>query len=267
MRYQWCTFLTDYGTGDAFVASCHGVIAAIAPATKIIDVTHAVPPQDVRRGAAVLAQTVPYCPPAVHLGVVDPGVGTTRRGIVVATPGGLLVGPDNGLLIPAADALGGMSRVFELAAPAYRLSTVSSTFHGRDIFAPAAAHLSLGVPPEQFGPPVADPVRLPPPLADVADGAVRTEILAVDRFGNLQLAARPELLAGLGVSPQTGVTVRHGGADTAVRVGNTFADAPEGETVLIADSAGYLALAVNGGSARELFDATPGQQVSLRPGA
>lgn len=265
MRYQWSTFLTDYGTDDGFVAACHGVIARIAPATKVLDVTHAVPPQDVRRGATVLAQTVTYCPPAVHLAVVDPGVGTSRRGIVIVAAGGVLVGPDNGLLLPAAEALGGVSRVFELTAPAYRLPTVSATFHGRDVFAPAAAHLSLGVPPEQFGPRISDPVRLPPPLAELTNRGVRTEILTVDHFGNLQLAARPEQLATLGVSPARPVGWRHNGQDRTVVVGRTFADAPAGEPVLIADSAGQLAIAVNGGSAGERFAAVAGQEVVLFP--
>lgn len=265
MRYQWSTFLTDYGTEDGFVAACHGVVARIAPATKILDITHAVPPQDVRRGATLLAQTVPYCPPAVHLGVVDPGVGTTRRGIVIVTAGGLLVGPDNGLLLPAADALGGVGRAFELAAPAYRLPSVSATFHGRDVFAPAAAHLSLGVPPEQFGPPATDLVRLPAPLAERAEGSVHTEVLGVDHFGNLQLAARPELLATLGVSPKRPVRLDSDGTGHTLAVGATFADVPVGGAVLIADSAGLLAVAVNGGSARERFGLGVGSEVTLTP--
>ncbi|HST63726.1 MAG TPA: SAM-dependent chlorinase/fluorinase [Mycobacteriales bacterium] len=167
MRYDWVSFTTDYGTVDGFVAACKGVLAARAPAVRVIDVTHQVPAQDVRRGAAVLAQTVPWLPPAVHLGVVDPGVGTDRRGIAVVTARGILVGPDNGLLPPAADALGGITATYELADPAYHLPRVSTTFHGRDVFAPVTARLCLGLDPAALGPPVPDPVRLPEPVYTV----------------------------------------------------------------------------------------------------
>src|SRR4051812_37274190 len=152
MAYDWITLTTDYGLADGFVAACHGVIARTAPKAQVIDVSHAVPPQDVRRGAAVLAQVVPYMPPGVHMAVVDPGVGTGRRGVVVVAGESVLVGPDNGLLLPAAAALGGAKGAYELTAEEYRLPTVSHTFHGRDVFAPAAGHLTLGVPPAGFGP-------------------------------------------------------------------------------------------------------------------
>ena len=180
MTYRWVSFTTDYGTLDGFVAAVKGVIAGIAPDVTVIDVTHQVPAQDVRRGAAVLAQTAPWLPPAVHLAVVDPGVGTQRRGIAVVAARGVLVGPDNGLLLPAADALGGMTAAYELVDPAYRLAEVSATFHGRDVFAPAAAHLCLGLDPARLGPPVADPVRLPEPTVHIGPGEVRAEVLSVD---------------------------------------------------------------------------------------
>ncbi|MEV4390309.1 SAM-dependent chlorinase/fluorinase, partial [Micromonospora sp. NPDC049580] len=160
----WVSLTTDYGLTDGFVAACHGVIARIAPAARVIDVTHLVPPADVRRGAAVLAQTVPYLPVGVHVAVVDPGVGTARRGVALATPGGLLVGPDNGLLPDAAAALGGVTAAVELTEPRWLAARVSGTFHGRDVFAPVAARLALGAPLAEAGPAV-DPdglVRLPP---------------------------------------------------------------------------------------------------------
>ncbi len=165
MAFDWVSLTTDYGLADGFVAACRGVIAQKAPKAQVIDVSHAVPPQDVRRGATILAQVVPYLPPAVHIAVVDPGVGTARLGILVVTEEGVLVGPDNGLLVPAAGALGGIQGVYELASEEYRLPTVSHTFHGRDIFAPAAAYLTLGVEPADFGPEI-DPatlVQLPEP--------------------------------------------------------------------------------------------------------
>lgn len=255
MRYDWVSFSTDYGTSDGFVAACHGVIARIAPSVRLIDVTHDVPPQDVRRGAELLAQTVEYLPDSVHLAVVDPGVGTTRRGVAIESAGGLLVGPDNGLLLPAADALGGVRAAVELTAQRYRLPATSATFHGRDIFAPAAAHLAAGVDPDQLGPAVdpAELVRLPEPLAELAGGELRTELLGADHFGNLQLAATGEQLAEL-AGPGEQVRVRIGERSLAARAGRTFADVRPGEILVLRDSAGYAAIAVNGGSALTLLD-------------
>ena len=255
MTYRWVSFTTDYGTLDGFVAVVKGVIAGIAPDVTVIDVTHQVPAQDVRRGAAVLAQTAPWLPPAVHLAVVDPGVGTRRRGIVVVAARGLLVGPDNGLLLPAADALGGMTAAYELVDPAYRLAEVSTTFHGRDVFAPAAAHLCLGLDPARLGPAVADPARLPAPTVHIGPDGVRAEVLSVDGFGNVQLAATD--LGGL-----TG-TVRV--QDGPATVGRTFADVPDGELVVLADSAGYVAIAVNRGNAAARLGVEPGDVVEIRP--
>jgi S-adenosyl-L-methionine hydrolase (adenosine-forming) len=253
----WVSFTTDYGTVDGFVAAVKGVLAGIAPEVRVIDVTHQVPPQDVRRGAAVLAQTVPWLPPAVHLAVVDPGVGTDRRGVVVVTERVLLVGPDNGLLLPAADALGGMTAAYELTEPAYRLPRVSATFHGRDVFAPAAAHLALGLDPARLGPPARELVRLPAPTVHIGPGVLRAEVLAVDGFGNVQLAASAADLAAAGVEGP--VTV--GG--TEARVGRTFGDVPAGAVVVLADSAGYVAVAVNGGNAAARLGIGPGDELTV----
>ena len=125
MTYDWISVTTDYGLRDGFAAACHGVIARLAPAVRVIDVTHEVPPQQIRHGAMALAQTVPFLPESVHLAVVDPGVGTTRRGVVVVAERGLLVGPDNGLLLPAADVLGGVQVAYELTEPAFRLPVMA----------------------------------------------------------------------------------------------------------------------------------------------
>ncbi|PWU48563.1 hypothetical protein DLJ47_28100 [Micromonospora sp. S4605] len=248
----WISLTTDYGLADGFVAACHGVIARLAPAARVIDVTHLVPPGDVRRGAAVLAQTVPHLPVGVHVAVVDPGVGTARRGVGLATPGGLLVGPDNGLLLDAAAALGGITSAVELTSAGWLAPRVSDTFHGRDVFAPVAARLALGAPLADAGPAV-DPdtlVRLPAPVLDREAGGFTAEVLTVDHFGNVQLAAPAELLAGL---PGR---VRVAGRD-AVR-GRTFGDAPAGGLVVHGDSAGLVAVAVNGGRAAELLGVAPG---------
>jgi S-adenosylmethionine hydrolase len=247
MAFDWISLTTDYGLEDGFVAACRGVIARIAPAVRVIDVTHAVPPQRVRQGATVLAQTAPYLPESVHVAVVDPAVGTARRALVVVAERGLLVGPDNGLLLPAAEVLGGVQAAYELVKSGYRPPEVSATFHGRDVFCPAAAHLALGVAPAAFGPPVTDLVRLPDPMVAILPGKLVSEVLAVDHFGNIQFAAQ---FADLAPSSITGHATVHCGSRTLEAVlGRTFADVPVGAAVLYRDSAGRLALAINSGSA------------------
>ena len=192
---MFITFLTDFGLADDFVGTCHGVIKTIAPEAQIIDITHGISPRQVLQGSLVLANTISYMPRGVHLAVVDPGVGTPRRPLALRdAEGRLYVGPDNGLLVPAAERCGGIVEAHELASPAYALASVSRTFHGRDLFAPAAAHLALGVPIEQLGPPV-DPeslIRLDVPEPEVAGDRIEATVLDVDRFGNvgLNLTAR-----------------------------------------------------------------------------
>ncbi|MFY1619942.1 SAM hydrolase/SAM-dependent halogenase family protein [Micromonospora sp. WMMD736] len=254
----WISLTTDYGLDDGFVAACHGVIARIAPAARVIDVTHLVPPADVRRGAAVLAQTVAYLPVGVHVAVVDPGVGTTRRGIGLATPGGLLVGPDNGLLLDAATALGGVGAAVELTDPRWLAARVSGTFHGRDVFAPVAARLALGAPLAEAGPAV-DPddlVRLPTPVVTRDADGFTAEVLTVDHFGNVQLAAPGEVLAALAATVRVGPSGQPP-SHPAVH-GRTFGDAPPEALVVYVDSADLVAVAVNGGRAVDLLDVRPG---------
>jgi S-adenosyl-L-methionine hydrolase (adenosine-forming) len=255
--YDWISLTTDYGLADGFVAACHGVIAVRAPGVRVIDVTHDIPPGEVSRAAAVLAQVAPYLPAAVHVAVVDPGVGTARRALAVQAGTGLLVGPDNGLLPPAAEALGGIRRAVALTNPDWFAATVSATFHGRDVFAPVAARLATGADLDQAGHPV-DPatvVRLPDPVALVGDGQVDAEICLVDRYGNLQLAAPGSALSRLGHSLLVG--------GTRAVAGVTFADAPAGELVVYADSAGRLAVAVNGGRAAAVLSAGPGDVLRI----
>lgn len=255
MGYRWISFTTDYGTVDGFVAACHGVIAGIAESARVLDVSHAVPGQHVRHGAEVLAQTVPYLPGAVHLAVVDPGVGTGRRAIAVVAEHGTLVGPDNGLLLPAARALGGVCAAHELTEPAYRLPEVSATFHGRDVFAPAAAHLALGVAAHQFGPAVEDLVELPTPQHVLERGRLGAEVVTVDHFGNVALAALPEDLRAAGLGPSA--VIRCGEATLPATMGRTFADVGKGAGVLLRDSGGYLAVAINHGSAARALGIDP----------
>ena len=259
MHYDWVSFTTDYGTSDGFVAACKGVIAGIAPAVRVLDITHEVEPHDVRRGGAVMAHTVGYLPTAIHLAVVDPGVGGSRRAVVLVTGNGLLVGPDNGLLLPAADVLGGVVAAYELVEPRYQLPEVSMTFHGRDIFAPAAAHLANGVSPAEFGPAATDLVRLPSPRSSVVDGRLSSEIVGVDRFGNMQLAAGPDDLAALGARAGDTVRVQLRRSVVDGHLGATFSDVPAGSLLVHVDSSGQVAVAVNGGSAAEALGGQVGE--------
>ncbi len=186
------TFLTDYGLSDPFVGVCHGVIAARCPQARVIDLSHGIPPQDVRAGATALARALPFMPVGVMLAVVDPGVGGARRGVAIrAAAGHLLVGPDNGLLWPAAVAAGGAEAAVDLAGSRFALEPVSATFHGRDVFAPVAAALAGGVALFDAGRPI-DPaslVALAPLAPQIEEGALRAPVVAIDRFGNLELAA------------------------------------------------------------------------------
>ncbi|MGH3050181.1 MAG: SAM hydrolase/SAM-dependent halogenase family protein, partial [Gaiellaceae bacterium] len=233
------TFLTDFGLQDDFVGTCHGVMKRIAPDAEIIDITHGVRPGRVLQGAVVLANTLPYMPAGVHLGVVDPGVGGSRRALALRdAEGRLYVGPDNGLLLPAADALGGVVAAHELASPAYSLQPVSRTFHGRDLFSPAAAHLAAGVDLGELGPPIAldELVRLDLPEPEVGHSRIRATVLAADRFGNLALNLTRDHLERAAMAPGTRVEIDSRGDRYYAVAARTFGDAPPGELILYEDS-------------------------------
>jgi S-adenosylmethionine hydrolase len=263
--YDWITFTSDYGLEDHFVGVCHGVMARIAPRVGVIDLCHAVRPQDVRHGAVLLAQAMPFLPRAVHLAVVDPAVGTDRGMVAVEAGGHVLVGPDNGLLVWAAEALGGPGRVHALDNPAHRLDPVSRTFHGRDVFAPAAAHVAAGVDPAELGPEV-DParlVRLEPPASRVDHDRVHGSVLLVDHFGNLALGLRRDQLELAGMAVGDPVDVGIGGRSYRLPFAETFGSVPPGHLVLHEDSFGSLAVAVNQGRAAERLEATAGDPVVI----
>jgi S-adenosylmethionine hydrolase len=254
-------FLTDYGTADEFVGVCHGVITRIAPDARVVDLTHAVPRQDVMRGALTLGRATGYMPEdAVYIAVVDPGVGSRRRSIaVLAGSGALLVGPDNGLLSLAWESLGGAVTAVEITSGAVVLQPMSRTFHGRDVFAPAAAHLAIGVPLRDVGPALQvddlHVLELPRPM--VAAGAIGARVTGIDGFGNVQLNVGPPDMeaADLGVI----LTIR---GRQAPRVG-IFADVPPGSLAAIIDSQGQLALVVNRGSAAEMLGLAVGKTIVL----
>jgi S-adenosyl-L-methionine hydrolase (adenosine-forming) len=260
------TFLSDFGVVDDFAGTCRGVIKRIAPDADVIDITHGIEPQSILQGALVLANTLPYMPEGIHLAVVDPGVGTQRRALVVRTGDGrLLVGPDNGLLVPAAERLGGVAAANEITNRSYALEPVSATFHGRDIFAPAAAHLSTGLDPGRLGAAVdADTlVRLEIPQPDIGERRIRATCLYVDRFGNIQLNLTREDLESVGIAPGTRFELEANGERYYATAARTFADARPGEIVLYEDSYRNIAIAINRGSAAEMFSSDAGQLLTL----
>jgi S-adenosylmethionine hydrolase len=263
------TFLTDFGLADDFVGVCHGVMKRIAPQAEIIDITHGISAQGVLQGALVLANTLPYMPAGVHLAVVDPGVGTGRRALALrGGDGRFFVGPDNGLLLPAAERLGGIDAVHELTNPAYMLEPVSRTFHGRDVFSPAAAHLACGLDPGELGPPVDAEtlVRLDLPTPDVSRTRIRATVLDVDRFGNIQLNLRREHLEQAGIEPGRQVELELALDRYYAVAARTFADARKGDIVLYEDSYRNVAIAINGGNASDMFSAKPGREIRIRVG-
>jgi S-adenosylmethionine hydrolase len=262
---MFVTFLSDFGLQDDFVGTCHGVIKRIAPEVHVIDVTHGIPPRAVVQGALVLANTLPYMPHGVHLAVIDPGVGGSRRALALRdTEGRLYVGPDNGLLLPAA-ARSGIAAAHEILNPAYALEPVSRTFHGRVIFAPAAAHLARGLELGELGPPI-DPdalVQLELPTPNFGRNRIEATVLYVDAFGNIQLNLTREHLERANVEPGARVELELAGRRYYAVAARTFSDARAGDLILYEDSYQNIAVAMNRGDAGEMLSARPEQQLRI----
>jgi S-adenosylmethionine hydrolase len=262
---MFVTFLSDFGLRDDFVGTCHGVIKRIAPDAEIIDITHGISPRAIVQGALVLANTVAYMPVGVHLAVIDPGVGGPRRALALRDDEGrLYVGPDNGLLLPAAERAG-LAEAHEIVNPEYALAPVSRTFHGRDIFAPAAAHLASGVAPAELGPPIdaGALVRLELPSPEVRPNRIGSTILYVDAFGNIQLNLTREHLDEAGLEPGARVELELDGQRYFAVAARTFSDARTGDLILYEDSYRNVAVAMNRGSAAELLAAFAGQELRI----
>ena len=249
------TLLTDYGSDDDFVGVCHAVIAGIAPEARVVDLSHGIPRHDVRTGAIVLRRSLPYAPAGVHLAVVDPEVGGRRRAVALRTAeeDRLLVGPDNGLLSPAADRFGGVVQAVEISTSPCRLTPVSATFHGRDLFSPVAAHLAAGTDLAEVGEPLepAELVRLDLPTGRLEGAEVVAHVLAIDRYGNVTLDAEHAMLARSGLRLGQQVIVEAAGAEHTAVYAHAFTDVAAGELLLYEDAYRTLALAVNRGSAAE----------------
>ena len=245
---------------------CRGVIKRIAPDAEVIDITHGIAPHSVVQGAFVLASTVPFMPEGIHLAVVDPGVGSDRRAIALrGTDGRLYVGPDNGLLVLAADRLGGVEEAVELANPAYRLEPVARTFHGRDVFAPAAAHLAAGVELAELGPGIAatELVRIDLPAPSIGTRRIRATVVYVDRFGNVQLNLTRNDLAQVGIESGSKLEIGVGFERYYAVAARTFAEVRGGDIVLYEDAYWNISLAINRGNAAEMFGVSPGDDLKI----
>jgi S-adenosylmethionine hydrolase len=264
------TFLSDYGLDDEFVGVVHGVIAGICPQARVIDLSHRIPRQDVAAGAAMLARALPYVPAGVHLAVVDPEVGARRRALALRTAEDdrLLVGPDNGLLLPAADRFGGVAEAVEISASAWRLEPVSATFHGRDLFAPVAARLACGAPLATAGTPLepAELVTAEQTQPRHEAGALVVHVVSTDTYGNAVLDAAHADLVESGLRLGEPVAARTGSRRVRGVVARTFSDVGPGSLLLYEDASGSLALAVNGGDAAALLGVRAGDEVRLEPG-
>lgn len=263
------TFLSDYGYEDEFAGVCRGVIARIAPEVAVIDLSHGIERQNVRAGAIALVRALPFCPPGVHLAVVDPGVGGERRPVAVRTgrENRILVGPDNGLLALAVEAFEGAVEAVDISLSPARLEPISATFHGRDLFAPVAARLALGDPLAALGETVATEslTALELPRARIEPDHVVAHALGSDRFGNVSLNVSHEQVAASPLRLGRPLRIELASGPVEALFARTFQEVDEGKVLLYEDSARILALAVNRGSAERVLDLKPDDEVVLRP--
>ena len=260
------SFLSDFGSRDEFVGVVHGVLAKLAPDSRVIDVGHGFPRGNVKTAALALTRAIQYLPEGVCLAVVDPGVGTTRLALAVETPWGVFVGPDNGLLSPAVAMVGGASRIVSIENPEAMIPSPGETFHGRDVFAPAAALIAAGdATLEDLGPLVdgdsVQPMLLP--LAEIDGGMVSGEAWWVDRFGNVQTNIGPDDLAAVGISPGSVLTMKVGATLQTIPWAVTYSDVEPGEALVHVDSAGLIAIAIREGAADEELNLAAGVAVTL----
>ncbi|MDP9353185.1 MAG: SAM-dependent chlorinase/fluorinase [Chloroflexota bacterium] len=268
MRHQdsrpLVTFLTDFGLAWGPVGVCHAVMRDIAPGIEIVDLSHGIPPFQIRAGAWVLASALPYTAVATHVAVVDPGVGTSRFPLVLRCErGDALVGPDNGLLVPAAERLGGVVEARHITNPDLMRHPVSATFHGRDIFAPVGAHLASGLPLGEVGPQI-DPALLAPPpwqRPRYGEGHVVGEVALLDSFDNVRTNIEVERWP---VAPGNHLRARTSGGEAEVATAHTFGEVGQGTLFAFEDSSGYACLAMNLGNAGAALGIRPGDSLELQ---
>jgi hypothetical protein len=260
------SFLSDFGLADEFVGVVHGVLAKLAPDSRVIDVGHGLGRGDVRAAALALTRAIQYLPEGVALVVVDPGVGSERKALAVETGWGYFVGPDNGVLSPAVAMMGGATVMVSIDNPEARIPSPGETFQGRDIFAPAAALLASGEAAirelgPQLGPGEVQPLLLP--LPETEGNMVLGEAWWVDRFGNVQTNIGPDDLGAIGRSPGSVLTVRLGAALHSIPWVGAYSDVEPGQPLIHVDSAGLIAIAVRDGSAAQSLNLSSGVSVTL----
>jgi S-adenosylmethionine hydrolase len=255
--------LSDFGLKDPYVSEMKAIILSISPQTRIVDITHEIEKFNIRMGAFVLASAAPYFPSnTVHVAVVDPGVGTKRRPVIIETERSFYVGPDNGLLMLAAHKEG-IITVYNIVNPKYMLSKVSRTFHGRDIFAPAAAHLAAGTSPSEFGPEILDYVFPEFVKPQTKKGEVMGEVLHIDGFGNIITNISAGDLESAGFRKRNHLLVRLGGKTLTLQFCSAYGEVPDGNALAIIGSSDFLEVAVNQGSADKLFRTKVGSPIQI----
>lgn len=260
------SFLSDFGHADEFVGVVHGVLAKLAPDSRVIDVGHGTPPGDIKSAALSLTRAIQYLPEGVALVVVDPGVGSERKALALETEWGFFVGPDNGVLSPAVAMIGGARLIVSIDNPEARIPSPGETFHGRDVFAPAAALLASGEASIQdlgaeVGPDAVQPLLLP--LPEIDGRLITGEAWWVDRFGNVQTNIGPDELAAIGLAPGAILTVKVGASLHSIPWVGAYSDVEPGDALVHVDSAGLIAIAVREGAADEELNLTAGVAVTL----
>lgn len=257
------TLLTDFGTKDSYVAEMKGVILGLYPEAVIVDISHDIDKYDIEEGAYNLARSVKYFPEGtIHVGVVDPGVGGQRKPIIIEAEGALFVGPDNGLLAPAAERLG-IKHVYEITRMDLLPPRVSDVFHGRDIFSPTAALLARGAKPSALGSEISEYRRLPLYTVRVEDGRIYTRVIVVDGFGNLVTSVTYEDLEKAGLKLGSPLEVRIGTSTYRMPFVRNFSSVPVGELLLLVAGGGYLEISVNQGNASARLGVEKGVEVTL----
>lgn len=257
------TLLSDFGLRDPYVAEMKAVIISICQKARIVDISHEIEKFNVRMGAFILAQAAPHFPKGtIHVAVVDPGVGTVRKPIIVETERAFYVGPDNGLLMLAARN-DGVKCVYEIANPKYMFRRVSRTFHGRDIFSPAAAHLANGVDPSEFGPTVENPMMPSFLSPKIVGNEVVGEILHIDRFGNLITNISESMLKALGISDGMNLQFKLGDREVRVKLCSSYDDVQKGSLLSIVGGTGFLEISINQGNASSFLNMRIGDHVIL----
>ena len=261
--YPIITLLTDFGTRDAYVSAMKGVMLRMCPTARIVDVSHDVPKYDIKYGALLLLQAAPYFPEGtIHVTVIDPSVGTARRRIIVQGRRSLYVGPDNGVLLLAAEREGVMKAV-EVKEERFMLPYVSKTFEGRDVFAPVSAYLASGVKIDEFGPEIHNLVKLSFIEPKIADGKIVGEILHIDSFGNIVTNIQRDLLDNARIVEGIPLKVMVGKHSNVMIFCRAYGEVSAGMPLIIVGSSGFLEVSVNQGSARELFKAKVGDIVEI----